>query len=411
MGFKDHSFLVTCWSHYYKRISRYWLFVWILVSSCLVPNKVNGLLFMFKKFKIILIFQSNINPMKPLLPTVYTILFLCIFAISYQGNSQNLIPNPSFEVVNTKAKILSHEMQNFGVVSEWTPVINSPDLHHPFLKTIEFRHKAPSFLGQFGAQEPRTGKGKIGMYISGGSYKEGVISTLKQPLRQGKYYYYHMYVSLGEGNNTGCTSSIGAYFTARVPKIRPTTKLPLHITSSDMICDTENWTKVCGVYKAKGTEKYISVGYFSDSPKGKSVDNENFTGAYYFIDDLMLMELQTPKNLIPENICTMVLEFTDVEYLIGESEVYPEIAKALDDYIQYLKIFKVNTVKITGYADDGGSEFENEIMASARVQNVQQYFIEKGIPETLITIVAPQEADVPTENPEGGIMKVSIDIE
>lgn len=304
------------------------------------------------------------------------------------SKNQNLIPNPSFEATNTAIARLDMEMQNFGIIKDWKATINSPDAYHPRLADIRFIHKAPNFLKQFGAQEPRTGEGKVGMYIAGGPYKEGVTAKLKQPLSKGRYYYFHMYVSLGEGISNSCTSSIGSYFTARRPKITTTSRFPLNIESSKMVCNTKGWTKVCGVYRAKGTEKYISLGYFSDSPKGKSVKGGGFDTAYYFIDDVLLMEMRDTKNLTSGQVCDMALDFSPVEFLVGESEAYKEIQETLDSYIQYVTIFKVNTVKIIGHADDAGSSFENEIMSAMRASNVKKYFVEQGIDESLIEIVA-----------------------
>ncbi|EZH72905.1 hypothetical protein ATO12_22515 [Aquimarina atlantica] len=304
------------------------------------------------------------------------------------SKNQNLIPNPSFEATNAAISRLEMEMQNFGIIKDWKATINSPDAHHPRLADIRFIHKSPNFLKQFGEQEPRTGEGKVGMYIAGGPYKEGVTAKLKQPLSKGKYYYFHMYVSLGEGISNSCTSSIGSYFTARRPKITTTSRFPLNIESSKMVCNTKEWTKVCGVYRAKGTEKYISLGYFSDSPKGKSVKGGGFDTAYYFIDDVLLMEMRNTKNLTSSQVCDMALDFSPVEFLVGESEAYKEIKEALDSYIQYVTIFKVNKVQIIGHADDAGSSFENEIMSAMRASNVKKYFVEQGIDESLIEVVA-----------------------
>lgn len=329
--------------------------------------------------------------------------------------NKNLISNPSFEKTNAAVKKLNHAMRNFGVMSDWKKLINSPDVHHPAVSEVKFMHNVPNFLKQFGAQEPRTGEGKVGMYITGGQFKEGIISNLKTKLTPGKYYYFQMYASLGEGVSRGCTSSIGAYFSARIPKITPTSKLKLHIESAKNVCDTQVWSKICGVYKAKGTEKYISLGYFGDSPKGKSIKGGGFSEAYYFIDDVLLIEMKDPKGLNPTTICDMALDFSDIEFLEGESETYKEIKKALDSYIQYVTVFNVNKVTITGHADDAGSSWENDIMASVRAYNIKAYMIEKGVDEELIEVISAGDTQpVVTEGSDldpTSNNRVSIDIE
>ena len=315
----------------------------------------------------------------------FSLIILVLFA--FKSTAQNLIPNPGFEEVNPAVKQLTHEMRNFGIVSNWKALTNSPDAYHPFLKEVNFAHKAPKFLTQFGPQQPRTGEGKIGFFVAGNASKEGVVAKLNAPLKAGTYYYFHMYVSLSEGISNSCTSSIGPYFTAIVPRVTETSKFNLHIDSPDLICDTQGWTKICGIYKAKGTEKYVSIGYFSNSPKGKGINGGDFRDAYYFVDDLELRELQKVENLVEENVCNMALDFSDIEYLIGETEVYEEIKAALDSYLQYMKIFKINSIKIIGHANDTGIDFENEIIASTRADFVREYLIENGIDEMIIEAV------------------------
>lgn len=313
----------------------------------------------------------------------YFIVIITLILAS-EAYAQNLIPNPSFEETNSAVRKLKHEMRNFGVIKDWKALTNSPDAHHPVVSEVDFSHKWPNFLQQFGPQEPRTGVSKAGLYIAGNPSKEAIIAKLIQPLKAGKYYYFHMYVSLAEGISNSCTSSIGSYFTAIVPRITETSKLSLHIDSSEMLCDTNSWQKVCGLYRASGTEKYISIGYFSNSPKGKKIRGGEFEDAYYYIDDLELLEMQDVQNLVEEDVCSMALDFSDIEYLIGETEVYEEIKEALDSYLQYLKLFKVNSIKIVGHANDTRLNFENEIIANTRADYVKEYLIENGIDENLI---------------------------
>ncbi|WP_298543911.1 OmpA family protein [uncultured Aquimarina sp.] len=347
------------------------------------------------------------------------LLLIVIFAIglSNKALSQNLIPNPSFENTNAAVKKLKHEMRNFGVIANWKALTNSPDAHHPGVSEVKFDHKAPDFLKQFGSQEPRTGESKVGLYVTGNNTKESIVAKLVNPLKAGKYYYFHMYVSLGEGRvSNSCTSSIGSYFTARVPRFTETSKYKLHIESSEMICDTKEWTKVCGVYRAKGTEKYISLGYFSDNPNGKSLKGGPFSDAYYYIDDVELREMQDVQGVAVDNICNMALDFSDIEYLIGESEVYEEIKAALDSYLQYLKVFKFDSIKIVGHANDSEIEFENEILSSARAGFVREYLVENGIDETLIEHVGvsntePKEGEGIDNTELGSNARVQIIIE
>ena len=147
-------------------------------------------------------------------PKFYILSVFLALSMHYTSHlsAQNLIPNPSFEETNAAVRKLKHEMRNFGIMSDWKALTNSPDAHHPVVSDVKFDHRAPNFLNQFGEQLPRTGEGKIGMYVAGNSSKETIIARLLQPLKANTYYYFHMYVSLGEGLSNSCTSSIGFLF-------------------------------------------------------------------------------------------------------------------------------------------------------------------------------------------------------
>jgi len=170
--------------------------------------------------------------------------------------TQNLVPNPSFEETKSSVKKINHAMRNFGLIAGWQSLVNSPDAHHPRINDIKFMHPAPKFLKQFGKQEPRTGDSKIGMYIAGDTFKEGVVAKLKRKLVPGKYYYFQMYASLGEGVSKGCTSSIGAYFSTRKPRITLTSKIELDVKAAGLICNTKGWSKICGKEKMKSIKRF-----------------------------------------------------------------------------------------------------------------------------------------------------------
>jgi len=61
--------------------------------------------------------------------------------------------------------------------------------------------------------------------------------------------------------------------------------------------------------------------------------------------------------------------------------VYTEIKTALDSYLQYLKVFKFNSIKIVGHANDSEIEFENEILSAARAGFVREYCVSNTEPK------------------------------
>ena len=68
-----------------------------------------------------------------------------------------------------------------------------------------------------------------------------------------------------------------------------------------------NWTEVCGVYVAKGGEKYISLGNFSSNEDTryermkkdngtKNIKVSQIVAAYYYIDDISVRLLDQDKG-------------------------------------------------------------------------------------------------------------------
>ena len=158
-----------------------------------------------------------------------------------------------------------------------------------------------------------------------------------------------------------------------------------------------------GFIKPKELKNLFLLGIFLIVPKGKRFKGGgSFADAYYFVDDLELREMQSIGNLVEADVCNMALDFSDIDYLIGETEVYEEIKASLDSYLQYIKIFKVNSIKIVGHANDTELDFENEIIAATRADYVREYLIENGVDELLIESIGVANTE-PRELEEGDI--------
>lgn len=93
-----------------------------------------------------------------------------------------------------------------------------------------------------------------------------------------------------------------------------TLNLPMHIYKfgNPIIKDTLNWTEILGIYKANGTEQYITIGNFKEDANTK-IDTTNygwpnFHATYYMIDDVSV-----------EPICTPFWSYRDTTVAIGDS--------------------------------------------------------------------------------------------
>ncbi len=159
-----------------------------------------------------------------------------------------------------------------------------------------------------GYQLPRTGNNMAGIFILellDINYREFIQNELLSSLTTDNIYKISCYLNLADGNNG--TSSIGLYLSPT--KINLPTNynlinsnlITLKETSS-FIEDTVQWSLVEFYYKAKGDEKYIILGSFTDSNNMYLKDSNLNTawGIYYYVDDLELIE--TPYSFFIPNV-------------------------------------------------------------------------------------------------------------
>ena len=244
--------------------------------------------------------------------TMKTTLLLISFLLLQQFSfSQNLVPNPSFEIKDTCRF-------NFGalyVAIPWTiPETNcSPDYFNscttsPYLSVpqniygYEPAHSGVAYSGIV--------TGQIG---SAANAREYLQVELLSPLAFNTNYYINFFVSPGDSMNYVC-NNFGVYFSqvqindscysCVLPYI-PQFENPM----SNNLSSRLGWTKISGSYLASGGEKYIIIGNFRDSANstliytGWQINNPaGFNYAYYYIDDVCVSSDSTKCNYIEEGI-------------------------------------------------------------------------------------------------------------
>ncbi|MEI6766274.1 MAG: gliding motility-associated C-terminal domain-containing protein [Bacteroidota bacterium] len=154
---------------------------------------------------------------------------------------------------------------------------------------------------------PRTGEGVAGIYFYP-MWREYIETELKIPLQNDKCYYAECYVNL---NNYSywATDALGMYFSDTVIVnlgdainypvplyYQPQIRNPL----GNIIDDTVGWTKISGTFTAHGGEKYLLIGNFwkIEDCNAHTFSGNNFeVDAYYFIDDVLVMEC--PDTIAP----------------------------------------------------------------------------------------------------------------
>jgi hypothetical protein len=136
------------------------------------------------------------------------------------------------------------------------------------------------------------------MYLQGRLYHN---------LISGKQYCLTFYVVNTKYSGLGCnrisaylddgsidtTTECGFVHTEYVPQI----------TTDSVITDTTNWTMIQGSFTATGSEKFITIGRFTDSTH-TSINSFNDSGnaveAFYLIDDVSVIAIDDSANAGPD---------------------------------------------------------------------------------------------------------------
>lgn len=222
---------------------------------------------------------------------IFNLLFLLAVVYSVQG--QNLVPNPSFEILTS----CPTNIGQLGNSQNWiNPTQGTPDCFNICSVTNFSVAHVPD--NGFGYQQAHTGQSYAGFYTGGkclspAGAREYVQVGLSGALTSGKKYWICFFVSLS--NFSGyATSKIGAYLSNSAPlrnDAYPIAVTPQVENNSGIISDTLNWVQISGYYNAIGGEQYITIGNFYNELNTDTLKVGNgFSCHYYYIDDVTVMD-------------------------------------------------------------------------------------------------------------------------
>jgi len=208
---------------------------------------------------------------------------------------QNLVPNPSFELIDS-CDIYSGGVW-WGQCPPWNnPTYGSDDLYN-FCSTSGSSYSVPNNM--FGFQYPHLGNGYIGgQFIGAGGgdsscgYRAIEYAQIKldTPLAFQEHYCVSFYVSLADRFPYIAMKNIGMYLSDTIVNY-PTQYCELNFTpqvkDTNFISDTAHWTLIYGQYVAHGGEQYIILGSFGPNIYSDTIQLvPGGNVAYYYIDDV-----------------------------------------------------------------------------------------------------------------------------
>lgn len=302
-------------------------------------------------------------------------IILFYFSIAYcQG--QNLITNPSFEVIDScfgQASDIGFDVFQWSGCDGWScPTSGSSDLwcENPYLG---IGITPPDLVG-FGYQLPLSGDNMCGLFtfVQHEEYREYIQNELTQELIPNKYYDLKINVNNSYFDPTinVATSCLEAYFSNSLV-IQSSSYLAMNLVPQitndrfNVISDTLNWVSIKGKYKAKGGEKYVIIGCFQDDSQiylNREVSDTIGGNIYFFIDDIELTE-STISVFFP-NVFSPNGDLTNENYL-------PTIIN-VPEWKVYIQNRWGNVVAIL---DNQNPAWNGEINGETAVEGVYYYFL------------------------------------
>ncbi|MBL4862959.1 MAG: hypothetical protein JKY09_08095, partial [Crocinitomicaceae bacterium] len=243
---------------------------------------------------------STRNMMK----TVSLMSFMTLSVFTFSQEGENLVSNPSFESIDKKVKRLG----SIASATGWSsPTGARADL---FVSSKIEEINVP--MNAFGKEDAKDGVNYAGIV----SYSYGnkmprtyVLNKLDAPLKKGMQYCVKLNISLSEAskyasNNVGVKLSKKPFSTDGKVSIIEEPSVMHFNNDQKIITARYNWTEICGVFEAKGGEKYITIGNFlSDEEtkmermkKDKNVKVTQVIAAYYYIDDISVVLIDANKG-------------------------------------------------------------------------------------------------------------------
>lgn len=329
------------------------------------------------------------------------IVTFCISGANAQGN---IVPNSSFEEYFRCPASFSTDRRDFFLPGWSSPNKGTPDHYHQCSwgdNDVPF-----NWAGQSNAH---SGMGYAGIYTwsnNGKNYREYIQVELQSALTKGARYRVEFYFKL---------SSYSVFATDRMALIfsdslfnRDDDKLIKHNpavqkTKSTQFTD-DKWELASAEYTAKGGERVVVIGNFSDDRSTHHKKLESRTGksfmlsasAYYYIDDVSIVQTWPPVVVDTDSTITWtdgrriepneIYILKNIQFSYDSFELLDMSFTELDKLVSVMNERPEWSVELAGHTDDRGSDEYNQELSHNRAREVGNYLVSHGIADTRIQI-------------------------
>ena len=317
--------------------------------------------------------------------------------------AQNLVINGSFEDYVSCPGSYSQSAAEFRV-NGWRSLTNgSPDY---FNSCSEGEAAVP--YNWAGVSDAFDGYAYVGLYTymsQPKEYREYLHSRLAEPLIKDSLYYVEFRYKLSSYSKYSIdrigvllSDSLKTFNHDHVLEIPPTISF---VKDSALTPETGAWELARAEYRAKGNERFLTIGNFADNINTRSYyirfrpESEPMLAqsAYYFIDDVKVIPRfsEAPDIVVPpmftgdnpELNTTYVLK--NLQFRFNSYELMPESYYDLERVIAYMQSHPDISVELSGHTDSVGDDDYNQALSFNRARSAAAYIISKGIAKSRIT--------------------------
>ncbi len=332
------------------------------------------------------------------------LLSLALILPTNKSLAQNLVPNPGFEEFLSCPGYYARSVSEFKAM-DWTSAgLGTPDHFHGCSNG-----EADVPYNWAGVSEAYEGNGYAGIYlwIEGNRYREYLQCKLAEPLVKDSVYYVEFHYRLSS-YSLYSIDRVGLLFSETLVHEnhdKVITRSPDMVLKEDsaLTLQTGLWQEARQQYKARGGERYIVIGNFSETDSTRhyhiqfrSVQEEMLrNAAYYYVDNV---SVQPRFNPVQQAIDSVLPTFDPTDVVVNRTYVLPRInfqfnssklsyasTETLDKLVTWLTAHANTVISLAGHTDDVGGDRYNLQLSKSRAQSVAHYLISNGIATNRIT--------------------------
>jgi outer membrane protein OmpA-like peptidoglycan-associated protein len=330
-----------------------------------------------------------------------------------EEDENNLVPNWSFEKIVDDEDLRRYD--EFNLAEGWYDPTEA--LSELFATETRSRYvKIPDNM--YGSEVPFDGDNYAGIHAF--SYRNREPRTylgveLKKRMINNGLYCIKFRASLAE-RSLYAANNLGVVISGKEISKKGETAIEREdvlLDDKNEIVDTkEGWWEFCKRFNAKGGEKYLAIGNFSDDEKtnyekqevSPTYEKGSEPAAYYYIDAVEVRQISANENCgcassrIPDSkviysstvqlnedmTVTEKVEAVDAYFYQYKSKLEGSAKRSVDQIIEIMEASPSMRIQVIGHSDSqevelAKSESSLNNLAEERAKNVREYMAEKGI--------------------------------